>query len=402
MKKSFFLAALAIAALSSCSSDDQVAVDQTQESEDLVPVVLGLGTPSMTVTTRGTGTVGSTDEASNHWQSEKLRVLMTMIPDEEVFANFGFTNRERYSGSSLPLFDNSFYCKPVENSVGNATLVLQNGIDTRYYPQRGSSDFFAYYIDDALSEEPGQKDANDPSAPKINKVSATDQKPDSMYVKFQIDGSQDIMAGKANYDSNYTGFSAKSARAGVTPSIEMNHLLTRLEFTAVPGNEEATDVEVDSIYVWSKYKGNLTVAYNERVTRENLIWFEEDTDSLILKQLDSTPAAAGEKNNLKSLEPVALNYATQPEGARIGEALFVNPNETSYKLRVVLKYPQANLDKEPVDLMIRTQSGAPLLAGKSYKVTIVVYGVNKTEIKTTLTPWAEGETIPNLNDDLVN
>ena len=323
MKKSFYLAALAVAALSSCSSDEIVTEKgNITQSEDRVPIVLGLGTPTMTVTTRGTGTIGGTTAETNHWHGERIRVLMTQIPDA-VYPEFCFTYRTD-NETNTELFNNSFYCLPNEalaNVNGAARLELQS-VDTRYYPATGSSNFFGYYVDDALTDAMEQEVTvtDGDKAPKV-KDGMTEEGMAYKYVGFMLDGSQDVMAGMAAHQEEYVGFSAKSARHNVHPQITMEHLLTRLTFSVVAGNANANGVTVKDITVQSSNEGQLMVAYdaNEPQPADNLIAWNEEAEKVDFHlqeratDLDGAPIylAEGEKTPLQALTP--YTFELDPE-----------------------------------------------------------------------------------------
>lgn len=421
MKKFFYLAAFAaVATLVSCSSDE-IVVSQHDEvtNEDLVPVVLGLGNPSMTVMTRGTGTIGGFAE-NNHWHGERVRVLMTQIPDD-IYPSFGYTQRP-VGGEDVKLFDNTFYCLPDEaqaNTTGAAYLVAK-GVDTRYYPTTGCSNFFAYYIDDAVNPDNGLEQTvfgeADVAALTKDAVTEGEEPMAYKYVDFQLDGSQDVMAGMAAHKSAFPdGFSAKSARHDVHPEITMDHLLTRLTFSVVAGNVNANGVAVTDIAVSSKSVGQLMVAYDANTPQspDNLITWDETVDPALFhlqeraKDGGGEPIfvdGSGEKTPLQPLSPYTFELdpsykyedgVPQP----IGDALFVAPGEESYDLIVQTAYSQDGYEADPIPLKITLPSGNALARGSSYNVTIVVYGLSEVLVYATLTPWDEGEEIPRLNED---
>ncbi len=450
MKKSFYFAALALAVLSSCSSDP-VVKPNAEVDNDLVPIELGVGTPLMSITTRGTGTIGSTTAADNHWRYEHVRVLMTWIPDNIAKHAWGFTTRDEGNGD-YALFGNQFYCLPDEDQTsvdGGVALIPQldgnqstepNATDTRYYPQTGSSNFFAYYVDDAAISSDLQNPIvkTGDSAPKIHDSIPADASPAFKYVNFQMNGTQDIMAGMASHDAAYTGFSARSARHGVNPHITMNHLLTRLTFKVVPGHENAKFIKVKSISVESPNEGALTVAYDANTPKDNselITWAKknENTDSLKtgifeLKALDLDSKGLWYDDNTKTKKPMIdltpFDFATEFDWASltdgyhynskdptnndfeaksIGHAMFVAPGQTKYPLHVVLDntvqakgFADSTMDEDIIKYLTK---GTTLEAGNSYEVTIVVYGLSEIKVYATLSSWDEGEIIDPVNAD---
>lgn len=426
MKKSFYLAVLAVAALSSCSSDP-VVQSNVEVENDLVPIELGVGTPLMSVTTRGTGTIGSTTAADNLWHYERVRVLMTWIPDD-VNA-WGFTTRNEGAGD-YALFGNQFYCLP-EDGLGDVLLVPElNGEKTRYYPQGNSySNFFAYYVDDAIDATAG--DLQTPvfitgdQAPAIHDTVFATENLSAKYVNFKMNGTQDIMAGMAAHEEGYPGFSARSARHDKHPHISMNHLLTRLTFKVVPGNENAKNIKVKSVSVESPNEGILTVAYDANTPKdasELITWAVDDetnelkTDTFELMTLDLGTDGKWYNDADKTKKPmVALtpfDFATEFDWASltgpyhygdfeaktIGHAMFVAPGQAKYPLHVVLDNNLPGFADSNMDLSIALTDGT-LKIGHSYEITIVVYGLSEIKVYATLTNWQTGEVIEPLNLD---
>ena len=441
MKKSFYLAALAVVALGSCSSDDIVVSDPIANGgtdNGLVPVIMSVGTPSLSVVTRGTGTVGNIVDGSGAWNGECVRVLMTQIPEYASDPdNPVFTYTYRKDGETpTKLFDNTFYCLPqVENEQ---IRLMPQGIETRYYPSTGSSNFFAYYIDDAVNAENGlEETVQDGDIAAETKDVPADESEDGIaykYVDFEMDGTQDIMAGMATppSDSRYPGFSAEAARHNVHPSVQMHHLLTRFTFSVVAGNKNAEGVSVDQISVKSSAKGKLKVAYD--VDKE---WWAENAETYMNNLIDWTPSGEekaelilkerakdgdgeyiyhieeqAEKSQIQDMTPYVFEnlpenyqYTSRTEATRLGDAIFVRPNQASYQLKVTTSYEEhPELTSDPIERNIEVRGPQDQLIefeqGKSYHVTIVVYGLSDIKVFAELTPWVDGGDVPRINEDI--
>lgn len=429
MKKCFYLAALALVAFSSCTSDDEVSNQEAVSDNGLERVVLGIGNPAMTVTTRGTGTIGSNVADENRWHYEHLRVLMTNT--NEAASVFGFTTIDGLGDQ----FNNAFYCVPnemdgtTENGQGISLIPKPKDNKDRFYPMSGYSNFFAYYIDDAVvaGDELVATTATQTGdvAPKIDNT--TD--PTKMVVNFQMDGTQDIMAGMAAQPTintrRYYGFSAETSRKGAIPQIVMNHLLTRLTFTYVPGHYTAQGMIINKIEIETPYKGKLLVAYqaNEPEDAANLITWDANNETAFfpLKQHAATwytDAANGEgsKEALVDFSEVTIpdmesTYVYDPSavGTRLGEAMFVKPGLTVYKGKMTVKYPYVedavtkyNTVVEPFEIKLpvdpNTNEPVAFQQGTSYNVKFVMYGYKKPEIQVNLTAWGTGETITLFED----
>lgn len=291
-----------------------------------------------------------------------------------------------------------------------------------YYPVSGNYDFWGYRVDDAAGATPVVKTVDDTGA-EVEANVATKR-----VVDIEIDGSQDIMAGKAapsndevtklgGYAENF--YSAYAARKGVQPNITFNHLLTRFTFevragskatagAGASGNTEA--VRVKGISVESLTNGTLTVAYTgETKQAADLLTFTGDASALTLKQRATT--AASNNDPLVDLVEVPLTWpaageATVGDVISVGEALLVAPGKTEYPLTIALaqkvKKNTADTDKTDMNLeqkaTIKMDGVKAFEPGKSYKVTITVYGLEEIEVTATLVPWADGGSI-DIDDD---
>ena len=408
MKKLFFASALALGALCSCSNDDvaPVADNGVGEESGLVPVQLTLNRPAVVATVRGNGTVGGVDEASNKWNGEDLYVFMMCKQkvDDNGNASPAFEeSRWMYSENveSTPVPQINFYNEllkaPVDVASGDLYSTTVGDYDPqfpKFYPMDASlHDFFAYHIDNAMLDEDG--DGKPDFTKNVDKIT----------VPFKMDGSQDLMAGKAIPSADVTGdcsdkgllYSAKSARGGVIPNIQMKHLLTRFTFE-VEGGSNANGLIVNKIEVMSKTSGELIAAYSptllsegaEVLEPEDLISFDEEKTRLELKQ---RPEAGG------ALEPITPQTLVVTEDGTstvfpVGEALMVAPGEEVYNVYITTTQRTGSLDHMHEQKGEITVVGGAV-AGTSYKVRIKLYSASEIQIQTTLSAWVDGgETIP--------
>lgn len=408
MKKISFAALMVAVALSSCSNEPLPGVDQEAESNDLVPVSLGLNMGQADVeVTRGTGTVGGTTDATNVWNYENLYVLMTTSDSralEDANAEWGFTS---VKGQILKeQFDNSFFARP-ESVVrdGNDVWTLNyqcdpnEGGNLKYYPTQGTSDFFAYHVDDAATS------VDSKGNPEIEKVN------NAISVNFTMDGSQDLMTGKADVSVipaslESDGFSAKTARANVIPNIKMKHMLSRLTFTLKNGNQMTNGVSVDDITVESKYQGKMFVAYKE--LPNNIIEWDSQVKELELMQKPVSSDAeyfanslATGKCPLKQFVTIVMDGVNDVEA---GEALFICPGETQYKLRLYVRYAiDGGAEEEKIiPINFKHPDGTSKFeAGKSYHLNVTIYGLEQIIVDTEIEMWDEvGEDIDVDSDGL--
>lgn len=410
MKKMFFVSALAVGLLSACSNDDVAVAPSAPEGLDvetgLVPVELSMRSP-MSIVTRGMGTVGGVGEgnANNIWRGETLYFNMYMKATASGTDTLGVSYWENgIEGVNDPVRVANFDNEPIAittSMVGENAIV--QGVGPKYYPADASRhDFFAYHIDDAAVET---EETSFGPCPVLN--TEYDEEGDSLArksVKFRIDGSQDLMVGRANSDATADCFSAKSARDGVpTPVIDMRHLLTRFSFEVVAGDKTAAGLEVQEIAVVSRCSGRMLVVWHPSQAPasdlEKIIW-DETVDTLFLMQRPVNEEGATEYlQKLDSIDAVTLTWNDELDIAEdtipVGEALMVEPNKPEY---VVLVKTKQELEGGSTNIfwstgIIRFADEGNAMPGTSYKVLVKLYGLYGIELETSLTSWYEGEDI---------
>lgn len=405
--------------LASCSSDDDLSTGGNGK-DGLQKIKIGMGVQA-NVATRGTGTVGAVGEKENTWAKQTVNVYML---------NKGTLDLAKFGED--PIYENTVLTTPADNASGIATELVGGVAQYKYYPTTKTAfDFWGYRLDDAdvtaAAEQEGSENA---AAIKGNKfVPYTSG--DSLLIGFNIDGTQDIMAGKAvpteeeiakcgGEDNIYSAF---AARREVQPNIKFEHLLSRLNFQVLDGKKtETTDpdkaVKVTGITVKSKATGKLVIAYKgaaafENVSDQLIVDKDADTekDAALLKELEVKQRADGAPltQNLEALEPVTpawnngMALATQ-----VGEALLAIPAD-KYEITINLKqkvqvkgdknHPNEATDfqekeyKYVADLKNTVNPDKGFEPGYSYNVTITVYGLSEIQITTTLIPWKDGGNI---------
>lgn len=416
MKKMFFFALAAAGMLTACSNEDTLGGNgEYNVSEQQIR----LGVASSKVQTRGTGTVGGMTDAENVWAGQTLWVYML----QKGSMDLAYYKAPAVGGVATPdveVFNNKKFTAPdAANNTKSGLATTADGT-IAYYPVSGNYDFWGYRVDDAAGATPVVKTVDDTGA-EVEANVATKR-----VVDITIDGSQDIMAGKAvpstdevtklgNYADNF--YSAYAARKGVQPNITFNHLLTRFTFevragskatAGLPAGGNTDAVKVTGVSVDSKTTGTLTVAYTG-ATKEaaELLTFTGDASALTLKQRDA--ALADNNAPLVALEPVSLTWtddaATIGDVIKVGEALLVAPGETEYPLTIslsqdVLEQLTGAKVTKPLEqkATIKMDGVKAFEPGKSYKVTITVYGLQEIEVTATLVPWADGGSI-DIDDD---
>lgn len=262
---------------------------------------------------------------------------------------------------------------------------------TIYYSatyQDAGYNFFAYHIDDFVPTD-----------------ATTHRTESSISYDLTIDGSQDIMLGCADSlkkemfegDGKYANLNLKesdvkkitdigfySTYAGhrnVHPTIDMHHALTRIFFTAYPGDTTCTKVRINKISLVSKAHGTLTVAartqdgigltFND-TPREELFLCKESVDGITPCQPIDTVRVEwkDEYNSIK--DPYSRG-----DGLRIGSSLMVAP-DTEYEMHIYYDYDNDNgytishMAKYPLKM-----DGKMFEPGYFYNIKIAIYGLQE-------------------------
>lgn len=420
MKKMFFFALAAAGMLTACSNDDTLGGNGEQNVSEQQ---IRLGVASSKVQTRGTGTVGGMTDDDNKWAGQTLWVYMLQKGSMDL-ALYKAPAAGGVATPDVEVFNNKEFKAPTTADNTKSGLATTADGTIAYYPVSGNYDFWGYRVDDAaVGGTPTVKivDDNGDEVTADHMDQATKR-----VVDIEIDGSQDIMAGKAapsadevtklgGYADNF--YSAYAARKGVQPNITLEHLLTRFTFevragskatAGLPAGGNTDAVKVTGVSVGSKTTGTLTVAYTGATKKAaELLTFTGDASPLILKQRDE--AVADNNAPLVALKPVTLTWtddaATIGDVLKVGEALLVAPGETEYPLTIALSQDVLQkvgenkvtmpLEQKATIKMDGTKTFEP---GKSYKVTITVYGLEDIRVTATLVPWADGGSI-DIDDD---
>lgn len=379
--------------LASCSSDDDLS---TGGKNDLQQIKIGMGVQTTVGATRGTGSVGSVGEANNKWAGQAINIYMF---------NKGTLDLAKWD-DGIAIYDDAAFYAPTAASTGLATAADHS---VKYYPTQSSFDFWGYRLDDAIKGKP-----------------AVSEDGTKQEVGFTLDGSQDIMVGKATPDEEDLAkcadetkiYSAYAARRGVQPDIVFKHLLSRLVFSVTGGNKDACNdtygVKVTGITVKSKYTGKLIVAYTQDAEVTNELVPTEDVKDLELMQRNDDDTQGN--NNLIPLVAQGPKWDDAEDKAiktNIGEAILAVPAD-QYELTIELsqkvKTQEAYNDGTEHEAVYedKTFSYTDVIkltddvfkAGYSYNVNITVYGLSEIKINTTLTPWIDGGNIDmNPEDD---
>lgn len=405
--------------LASCSSDDDLSTGGNGK-DGLQQIKIGMGVQA-NVATRGTGTVGAVGEKENTWAKQTVNVYMLNKGTLDL-AMFG----------EDPIYENTVLTTPADNASGIATELDEHGVaQYKYYPTTKTAfDFWGYRLDDANDTTATDQDGSATAAAIKSNKFVPYISGDSLLIGFKIDGTQDIMAGKAvPTDEEITKcggadniYSAFAARRDVQPNIKFEHLLSRLNFQVLAGAESTTDdntgVKVTGITVKSKATGKLVIAYKGTAAFENVSdqlivdkYENPETEAALYKDLVVKQRTLGAPltQNLEALEPVTPKWNNgMALATQVGEALLAIPAD-KYDITINLQQKvQVKGDKnspvDPDDFQTKDYTYTAELKntvnpekgfepGYSYNVTITVYGLSEIKITTTLIPWKDGGNI---------
>ena len=419
MKKLFLMGAVAsLGLLASCSSDDDLSTGGNGK-DGLQQIKIGMGVQA-NVATRGTGTVGAVGEKENTWAKQTVNVYML---------NKGTLDLAMFGAD--PIYENTVLTTPADNASGIATEFVNDVPQYKYYPTTKTAfDFWGYRLDDANYTTATDQEGSATAAAIENNKFVPYISSDSLLIGFNIDGTQDIMAGKAvptEEDIKKCGgeeniYSAFAARRDVQPNIKFEHLLSRLNFQVLAGAESTTDdntgVKVTGITVKSKATGKLVIAYKGTAAFENVSdqlivdkYENPETEAALYKDLVVKQRTLGAPltQNLEALEPVTPKWNNgMALATQVGEALLAIPAD-KYDITINLQQKvQVKGDKnnpvDPDDFQTKDYTYTAELKntvnpekgfepGYSYNVTITVYGLSEIKITTTLIPWKDGGNI---------
>ena len=373
MKKFLFFATTFAILLSGCTKsnvNDDVLDDGTP-----VPVRFSAVSMTSSVSTKSTGAVGTI--GNNNWNGQDLYI-------------YGY-DRAVSDFSTEPFINNVKATAPNGTASGEIDVLNAsvNPAEPFYYVAKNRYDFYGYHVDDAATGEPVRETAR-------------------VYVPFTINGAQDLLIAKADQQADIhkvgasiteeNAYSAYAARRDVHPTLKFQHQLARFTFEIVAGSASGSNVNVDHITVDSKSTGNLVVVGDARGIAD----VTEDVASFKLQEIN----AEGNAQDLTSVKPEAYSPA-RDNAKQIGESIMVIPGEAAYTLRIKTSQDGVSTDipEQEWQIEIGNVVGAPegaaaFEAGYSYKITIVIYGLEEVKITAELEEWKEGGNATLDEDDI--
>ena len=401
MKKQFFYAAMALAVMSSCSKDNDPGIGNPEENNDKAVIALGLDVPTVTASTRGTGSVGDVAGDQNTWNSQKLYIYM-------VDRNTGLEAEEGAENAKTKILDNGVleFRAPKADAKDKGAIRIyksytedsDNGvIQYKYYPTNGQYTFYGYHIDDAANANPS--------------ITATEKKVTGVTI------------------------GARTARKGIVPVLKFEHQLARLKFFVRAGSESAAGYKYEGgQWVERQSSDGTSTTLGMQVTKITLKDMANVVD-MDLTVPSSTRNGAGvadfvvcskdpDANNKLNpakglLNSVVPKYpygaenvpeaTTDPDakGTQVGEPVMFFPNgniELSIDLKQYVEDTKDETDgdkitykevekadnKLTIDQSKISEATKEFKPGASYNVYITIYGFEKIEVTAVLTAWENG------------
>lgn len=375
MKKRFyFYSLIAAMLLSACSKDSNNGFAAAEEEEDgmsNVPITLGSG---------------------GYFNFTSLSTKASINPDQNWVGNtnigiFGlaegatdWTDTDTSNGHLPDCLMSNVKGTVAQHSISNAVVdTIISYTPLQYYPMSSAKhySFYGYHPHQATNSGTTITDTN---------ISTT----------YTINGTQDILWGKAVATpiSGVDGYNAKYFRqdGAAVPLVKFNHLLTRLVFQIVAGNDKnfdpdygdipATDLTVEYIKVLNA-GSNPTLTIANANNEGTLTW------STTTAEFDLCDASGS-----KVTAQTVTNEAT-----KMGESIMLRPGVASYEIEVGVKVtnPQGSQPTETfvskLTLNAPASSDNLFKAGNSHTVTLTVNGLKAVLVAAKVSEWIEGESL---------
>lgn len=343
--------------------------DSIPQTNEYKPLIVAISDPSYSsvTTTRGLGAFDSELPDSVIQYQQRNATFHVFAFDAAVSTSF---NTTRAQDSTLCLLDNA------ASHIANAASMMLTFDNNQsfYWPSKEhfrTYDLWAYYTDTTDVE--------------MTRTS------DRIVLNFDIDGSQDVLAGKAMLTTKQKNraeahqyrekieanlFSFYTAYHDFIPVVNLKHQLTRLRFNVTGGDEYSNGIIIDSIQVLSPYKCKLTVVSKDDALLGST--FAEETRWLSLRDIDSTAVVAqGEKLALgkSMLLPPADTLCIKINAHKLDE------NRQAFEA-----FPQGNIT-------FATMPKGKFKAGNQYDVNLTVFGPQEIVASCVLTGWVKGDDV---------
>lgn len=360
MKKSILFSMALVAALSSCTKDN---VDNNNENNDLVAIKLGASANVSATVSRASRTPLETLDGITNLGLYAIAKNADALWDIEADAD----------DASQPVY----LWRNVKGTVANTNVTVPGA--AQYYPRQSTNNysFYGYYPTE-----------------NITPVESTDK----VVATYTIDGSQDIIYGKAvatALGGGQEGYNAAYIReGGENPSINFEHKLTQIKFNFRREEgfnddaENTQDLKVESIVFKDQpVMLDLVIADKSEATSGDLTINDGNTDDISVTIQDA---------------PVSVNVSDDEgtgdvvEGNVIGNPvmLFTDDATTSSYTATIVLTDNNDAPIPPVDVTFNAPVDPGYFeAGKSYTVNILIRDFTPIVLSVSLTGWVDGGSI---------
>ena len=379
--------------------DDEYVVDSTTVDEDRIPITLSIIDPSFTTLSRSASPSGSGAFDAERpdtmtlpkWQNADFHILGIRNAEE---ADYSVT---RQSDSTMCIIDNAIARVTDLNSLMLTFNTLEGDEPTNYYYSNNHPlnkfNFYAYYLDNL-------------EKPTLNRTT------DGISFDIEIDGSQDILTGKAqltqrqeirinaheekdslmkHYYSTYT------ATRDIFPVINFDHELVRLKFFIYPGDASANNMTIQSIRIYAQDKATLTVAHRD-AEKIGAQW-KNQKSWLTLRDEGDNPELATDKYCVPFKEGDEQKNIYERTGMQVGESLLVPP-ATSYTIEVSTIEKGSDGTSTPYVTEYLIENEDLFKPNYEYRIRIGLYGPEQLSVDAILTGWVPGgEVITDMDDN---
>lgn len=419
--KQYLLIGFCSILLFNCSRDTYVGELPTDDDAPLVepvPIVLSLGMSDFDILTRGSGEVNNGNDA-DFWNQVRFYVYaFNKDPQTDLSKPWSATNEDfclldgsRTGGVNAQV---SNHGKEVGVKKEDSNLMLfypDEESQSIYYNMRHTDwpyNFFAYYLDDYVSECHREKDY--------------------IYYDIELDGRRDFMSSMANIDKQedkYEGnpykdkilgraYSAYSANHGLNPVFQFEHHLVLLRFVVCkPDNSPNEDKDekknippldpsltVKKIEVNSKYKGRFIVAVNDPTDQtkpqRGISFNNEEYKYIELRKKNGEligsdgwcvvakcPVYGDERDHLYVLDKDIDNDRDT------GTSLLVAPADF-YEAKISLSAENGLQGSLYTEVDVKLENDEVFSAGKAYTIYLTVNSLSDITPKVTMGMWEDG------------
>lgn len=425
MKNSIYIALLISVFMTSCNKEDytgEIIEDDPSIFEiEPMPVLINLGDSQYELSTKGYGTFNNLAEKekidSVIWKNaifyvysfckgEECDMTINWADEEnnngnicliDASRNDTITDEIAQKGGKSARFNTSDF-KLLEWAMNPDSVVYYNTAD--YYK---SYNFFVYHLDDSH-------------------VSDIDRQKDRIAIDLEIDGSQDLMAGKAELTESQNAlinskelgndlkenyYSTFSANHEINPYVTLQHYLAKFRFELYPGgdlkeNRDSSacfEAYVKEININSLSKAKMTVASNNEDIWPLGVEFDNNSskyfplrDRYLDEEGQLQDSTQFHQRLVYNESDVVVENVYMRKPQPIGDDLLISPSEqVEIRMIMVNDRNEEFEGQEPFTLTLVPPEGeTSFKAGKSYVVKLAIYGYQQIEANVDIVAWKDG------------